>query len=207
MPIIASAKSNKQYALPPAGNHVAICAYVCDLGTQVTDWKGETKESRKIIVGWELPNETHIFDEAKGAEPFVVSREYGLSLGEKANLRKTLESWRGRAFTAEELNGFDVSKLVGKPCMVNVIHVQSQKDPTKTFANVASVSGMPKGMPVPEAKIQQWFYSIDEKTGGQFNNIPDWMKKKIEASKEFVCPAPPPTAAPEPEAAVDEVPF
>ena len=36
-------------------------------------------------------------------EPFLVWKRYTLSLGDKATLRAHLEAWRGRKFTADEL--------------------------------------------------------------------------------------------------------
>src|SRR5262245_59119957 len=33
-----------------------------------------------------------------------------------------LEHWRAKAFTAEELKGFNLSKLKGAPCHVNIVH-------------------------------------------------------------------------------------
>ena len=41
----------------------------------------------------------------------TISATYTLSLGERSNLRKMLESWRSRAFTPEELQGFDLEKV------------------------------------------------------------------------------------------------
>ena len=45
---------------------------------------------------------------------------------------------------------FDITVLVGKVCMVNIIHKPSASDPTKIYANIGSVSSVPKGMVVPE---------------------------------------------------------
>ena len=66
-----------------------------------------------------------------------------LSLSEKANLRKDLESWRGKAFTAEELKGFDIEKLIGVNAMASIIHNQSGD---RTYANISSISKLMKGL-------------------------------------------------------------
>ena len=57
-------------------------------------------------------------------KPFLISRRYSLSLHEKSSLRRDLESWRGRAFTQEELRGFDLEVLIGVGCLVSVVHEQ-----------------------------------------------------------------------------------
>ena len=64
--------------------------------------------------------------------PLTVSRTFTVSLHEKANLRKFLSAWRGRDFTTEEAKAFDVSKLLGAYCMVNVTESETNG---KTYSN------------------------------------------------------------------------
>jgi len=73
---------------------------------------------------------------------FVVTNTYTASLNEKANLRRDLESWRGRPFTAEELQGFDLEKVVGKPCMLNLVAKTTAKG--KTWTGIAAIMPLPK---------------------------------------------------------------
>lgn len=179
MPIIASEGESKPKQIPPVGTHPARCYSVIDLGTQSTPFG----ESHKVRITWELPTETAVFDEKKGEQPFVVSKEYTLSLYEKANLRHDLESWRGKAFTEEQLSGFDIASLLGVPCLLAVIHKTTDKN--KTYANVGAVSAIPKGMKVPEQINPSIQYSIGEGRSETFKSLPDWLQKKIEGSFEF----------------------
>lgn len=143
MPIYASAGSGTKFTPAPAGTHAAVCCDVRDLGVLEVKWQNETKRQHKILVSWQI-------DEARDdGKPYLVSRRYTLSLHEKAGLRKDLESWRGRPFSEGELNQFDVETIVGKPCLLNVIHRQSGGD---TFANVAGVMAMPRNMPAPQVR-------------------------------------------------------
>jgi hypothetical protein len=82
----------------------------------------------------------------ENGKPFSCSKKYTASLNEKATLRHDLESWRGRAFTQEELKGFDLEKVIGVNAQVMVMH--NTKD-GKTYANVATVTPLGKG----QAKI------------------------------------------------------
>jgi hypothetical protein len=75
----------------------------------------------------------------------MVSKFYTLSLGDKANLRKDLENWRGKAFSAEELDGFDVQALIGANCMLNIVEYD-KRDNTKGQA-IGSISKLMKGLP------------------------------------------------------------
>ena len=109
------------FAPAPAGNHVAICYAIIDLGTQHSDaftWEGSAipaADRPQILMMWELPNEpVEIADElGGGTKPAVTSHFYNMFFNDKARLRKDLESWRGRQFSQEELQGFDISKLLG----------------------------------------------------------------------------------------------
>lgn len=136
MPIFAKA-TGTNFAPAPAGTHAAVCVDVVDLGVIESKWNGKTLTQHKIKIVWQIEEDR---DDGK---PFQVSRRYTLSLHEKAGLRKDLESWRGRAFTDEELQGFDVETVIGVGCLLNVIH--NVKDGS-TYANVAGVMKLPKNM-------------------------------------------------------------
>lgn len=143
MPIIATAGETKNFAPAPAGVHQAVCVDVVDMGVLEVKWGGEVKKQHKVRLVWQI-------DEAmESGDRYIVQKRYTLSLHEKSNLRKELESWRGRAFTPDELKGFDLEKLIGINCFLNV--VQTEKDGT-TYANVASVMPLKKGMAKMDAE-------------------------------------------------------
>ena len=134
MPIIV--KDNRREFTPaPEGLHQAVCVDVIDLGIQPSPWG----DKQKIEIRWQLDQ----IDEETGKRFMVMSR-YTTSLNEKANLRKHLEAWRGKKFTKEELDGFDVEKLLGVNCQLQVIHNLS--DNGGTFANVQAIVPLGKGM-------------------------------------------------------------
>lgn len=140
MPIYASAGSGTKFQPAPAGTHAAVCCDVVDLGVVETTWQGETKRKHMIRICWQI-------DEARDdGKPYLLMKRFTLSLHEKAALRHDLESWRGRAFTDAELAQFDVEAVIGKGCLINVVHRDSKGD---TFANVAAIMPLPKGMVAP----------------------------------------------------------
>ena len=145
----------------PEGVHQAVCVDVIDLGLLEVTWAGQTKKQHKILISWQL-------DEARDdGKPFLVSKRYTLSLNEKANLRKDLESWRGRKFTLEEEMGFDVESILGANCLLNVQH--NKKD-DKTYANVISITPLVKGFSKIAAK--DYIRKI-ERTEGQADEPSD----------------------------------
>ena len=52
----------------------------------------------------------------------LIAKEYTVSLNEKANLRKDLESWRGKEIQPTELEGFDMTNLLGVQCTLQIMH-------------------------------------------------------------------------------------
>lgn len=143
MPIIATAKSGSSYPPAPAGPHAAVCVDVVDMGVLAVKWGGQEKQQHKIRLVWQIDEDR---DDGK---PHLVSRRYTLSLHEKAGLRKDLESWRGRPFTDDELEGFDVEALLGVPVLLNITHTSKDGN---TYANVASLMKLPKTMQAPSPR-------------------------------------------------------
>lgn len=143
-PIIASAGDSKTYTPAPVGVHQAVCVDVVDLGLLKVSYGGKDKEQHKIYIAWQI-DET---DPADGSR-FVAFKRYTLSLHEKATLRKELEGWRGKPFSDDELVAFDVEKLIGVNCQINIQHKASNG---KTYANIMSIMPLAKGMAKLEAK-------------------------------------------------------
>lgn len=184
MPIIASANSTPK-ELIEAGNYVARCYQMIQIGTVTEIINGESKILKKVRIGWELPTEQKVFKEENGLQPLVVNEEYTLSLSEKANLRKMLASWRGKDFTTDEAKSFDITALIGKACMLNIIHQPSKGDPTRIYSKIGSVSNVPKGLTVPSAINDVFLLSYDNFDWNKYNSLPDFIKDKMKVSIEF----------------------
>lgn len=158
--------TSKTFEQLEAGLHPAVCVALIGIGTQRTPFKNEDgtdKIQKKILIQWET----------KGG---MVSKEYTCSLNEKANLRKDLESWRGKMFTAEELEGFEIDDLVGKACTVQVMHNDNG------YAVVKSV--LPKTGKF-EATKPTLVYDVEDHNETVFDKIPEWIQRKIQASFEW----------------------
>lgn len=163
---------------PPVGTTVARCVKIIDIGTQKGEYQGKATSKRQCIVGWELPNDLMTEGDHAG-KPFTVSKFYTASLGEKANLRKDLQNWRGREFTDEELRGFDSKNIIGKACMLSL----TQNDKGKV--RVTGVIALPKGMEVPPQVNASLYFSLDEYDAKVFESLSDGFKKMIQASPEY----------------------
>ena len=171
-----TATAGAKYEVCPAGSFAAVCCDVVDMGIIKTTYSGKEKKQHKIRIGWQVD------DKRADDKPFIVWKRYTLSLHEKSALRKDLEPWRGRPFTEDELQGFDVETVIGAPCMISVVQAAAGGN---IYANVSGIMRLPKGMTAP---------AIDS----SYVRVQDRPKEGDEAD-----------AGPEPEwqADLDDVPF
>ena len=134
MPLVIKEGGGGDFDPAPPGLHHSVCVDVVNLGWQET--KFGKKKQVKIV--WQTKTK-----DAKGRR-FQIRGTYTQSLNEKSNLRHILETWRGRPFTPEELREFDVEKLIGVNCQIQVIHRASQKG--RVYANAQAIVPAVKGM-------------------------------------------------------------
>lgn len=149
---IVAKKSGGSFTPAPAGSWGGVCCDVVDLGIVESTYSGKAKKQHKIRIVWQID------ENMESGKPFCVSQRYTLSLHEKAGLRKDLESWRGRAFTEEELEGFDVETVIGAPCLLSVVQEASGGN---IYANVKGVMKLPRGMQA--IRVRDYVRVIDRK--------------------------------------------
>jgi len=185
MAIIATSNgSGTNYEPIATGNYPARCYSMIHIGTVEEVILGTQKTLNKVRITWELPTELKVFKEENGEQPHVISKEFTLSMHEKATLRNYLKNWRGKDFSEEEAKSFDIEKLIGAPCMLNITHKKS-KDGTKTYAEIGSISTMPKGFPCPEQINPSFVWTYENFDSEKFNLLPDFLKTKMVNSVEY----------------------
>lgn len=199
MAIIAkSTGESTQRELIPAGTYVARCYSVVHLGHVTQKYMGEEKVVDLVRFTWELPTELKCFNQDKGMQPCAISKEMTFSLNEKSNLRAMLNAWRGKALTEEEAKAFDLAKLLGQPCMINLIHQPSKSNPERVYERIAAVLPMMKGMSCPSQVNPSMEFSVLDFDRPKFESLPSFLQEMIIGSKEYQAmmkaPAPAPTA-------------
>ena len=189
MGFIATDAGGGNFKRVPSGVHIGRCYSIIDLGTQVTDGQFGLKEQHKIRIGWELFGEDDdgkpLTVDVDGKEmPMTISKSYTVSLHEKANLRKELAAWRGRDFTEEEAKAFDVSKLVGAYCMVNVTTSESNG---KTYSNVAGLTPLPGALKnaKPQPVHDNIVFNLDEPDRALLETFHEKLRDAIKRSPEW----------------------
>lgn len=181
--IKAPASAGGDFEIAPEGVFLARCYKMVDVGTQTETGQFGTKENRKVYIYWELL-ETADGEKIRmedGTTPFSIFNSYKLSMHQKANLRKHLDSWRGKKFTEEEAAEFDITKLLDKYCLLQITHTTS-KDGQKTYANVDGIMTTKKKV---EGINEISSFSIENPDMDVFNDLPDWLQSKIEDAPEW----------------------
>jgi hypothetical protein len=194
--------------------HLARCYRIVDLGTQQSEYMGQTKYLHKLMVAWEIHG---VEDNGQplrmqDGRPFAIFKNYTLSWSEKANLRLDLQSWRGKPFTQEELRRFDLKNVLGAWCMLNIIEAPS-KTGNKIFSNVNGITPVPSvikqsGLPDPVNKTE--LFHLQDPDMEMFNGFSDNLKAKITSSPEWAKlqnKAAPKPAAREPGSDDEDIPF
>lgn len=185
--INASAKAGANIAPIEAGSYGARCYAMAHIGTVPDTFQGKKITVNRVRIFFELPEELAEFDGEM--KPRHISKEYTLSLSSKANLKKDLEAWRGKQFTEEELDSFDITNVVGAECMLSIVNKKSETT-GNIYANIASVSKPVKGMKV--GKLHEdteqviFAYSLDEDDLIKaFLLLPEFVQDAIVTSAEW----------------------
>lgn len=128
--------SGQDFERPADGVCRGVCADVIDLGV-LPGYEG--KPTRKVALVFQVDQD------GKDGKPLQVQQWFSLSMNEKANLRKFLESWRGRRFEIGEAGKFDLLTLVGANALLTLVTSKPNKD-NKVYSNIQAISPLMKGM-------------------------------------------------------------
>jgi len=186
--IVENTSTGGDFTPVPAGLHLARCYRIVDLGTQQSEYMGEIKHQRKIMLGWELHGKDDEGNElmTSHGDPLAIFKNYTLSWNEKATLRNDLQGWRNKPFTETEMRRFDISAILGQWCMLNVIERPGKNG--KMYSNVGSIAPVPAvvkqaGLP-PAVNVTQLF-RLAEPDYELFDTFGKGLKEKIQASPEW----------------------
>lgn len=138
---ITARGTESKYKAHPAGQYVGQCVDTIDLGEKVSDYPGTPSYLAPVCA---LVFRTGERNDETG-EYIDIAREFTVSMGDKSNLKKFLEQWRGKAYTKEQIEaGVPLDKLTGNHGLLTIAHRVSAKQ--RTYANITACVGIPKQM-------------------------------------------------------------
>jgi len=168
------------YEQVPEGNHIGRVHEVIFLGTVSEEYKGVTKATPKIRIGFELAKKM------EDGRPFTISTfPITASMNSKAKFRKLVQGIV--KLTSETEKEFDPETLIGKECLVNVIHNQGKGDNSdKTYENVAGCSPLPEGTTTPELVNEAFVFDINSSPLEDLERIPEFVRNQILGTPEYL---------------------
>ena len=109
---------------------------IVDLGLRESVWQGVAKMKPKIRLVFQVDE---MNTETDPPSRFTVSKQVTASWSDKGELYKFLKMW-GQLPTQEQMEaGCGIDYLIGTNGQLNVKNEKSEKDPTKSFANIVAV--------------------------------------------------------------------
>jgi len=187
MALIARESGGGTFTPVPPGMYLARCYRIVDLGTQKTEYLGTIKNLPKVMLQFEVHGED---DEGKPLltaknEPMSISKNFTLSLAEKATLRKDLQTWRGKEFTPDELKGFQLDNVLGAWAMIAITKAMGNNG--KEYTNIANINSVPKALKgtLPQGHNKCAAFYIESPDMEMFETFSDNLRAKIEQSPEW----------------------
>lgn len=178
MSLTVSQPKQNDFTPIPDGTYLGVCSMIVDLGMMYSETY--KKSQRKVMIGWQLPEETI---EVNGKpEPRVVTNRYTATLSENGNLYRDLIAWRGRPFTEEELNAFELVNIIGTSCLLTI---STSKNGERTYTNVTGVAKLLKGMAKGELSGEPLIFNLDAATPEDVEQLPQWVGNQIKKSVTY----------------------
>jgi len=175
-PVRATPKPKTEYKIADEGVSLAWLISLVDLGTQTSEYQGQTKNQRKLRFTWELCGSQVGPDDPR---PVTISQNFTWSFHDKAKLRSVVKSWTGK----EPTDSFDLESLYQVPCQLNIIHAKVGE---KTYANISTIMPLPKGTKVDQRVNETFTFDLDEQRCNalMFLQLPEYLRTMILKSPE-----------------------
>lgn len=167
--IPVSGKSGSFKGLEP-GIYNARCDLVADLGMQDT---GKYGMKHKVYLRFSVPDQTGEREDGTKFQMSIGSK-FTATLSKRATLRKVLESWRGRPFTEEELENFELTNLLNAPATLVVgSYTDKEGNPRPSIDNVLKCKS-----PVDEL-LEKAIAVSAESPEEDLAKVPEWLRNTI----------------------------
>ena len=183
--------SARPKVLAPKGTHDFRFQGIVEIGTQKPR-NEKYKASRKIIFFMELVKTNHIFPgyEEKGEQPYVMKNEmiYIMSNynGKRSQLLQLLDNLKGEQLSDEQMEKVELKRFMGfgGKCIVSHVPNQTNGNLYDKVTNIFPLSSEEVNA-LPPLRNRLMFFSTDEPTKADWDNLHDWLKKTLRESEEW----------------------
>ena len=167
--------TQRDFAIPDEGMTLARLSRIIELGTQVDQWG----EKKKVVLFYSLPFQTI---EVDGDEKQMMIRSKAMKISAWRDGQRKSGLLDHTDALSKDSTSFD--DLLGKPCMLNIIHNKSV-DGTKTYANIASITPVMQGQEVPEPDIDMYYFDFYNPTQEVWDQLSEYNQGVIKEAKDY----------------------
>jgi hypothetical protein len=82
----------------------------------------------------------------------------------------------------KEADNFDFEDLLGRECLLNVVHEEKNGN---VYANIAGAAVLPKGMEAPALFNEKKMIDVNTAPFEEIEALPDFIREKMQSSDEF----------------------
>ena len=173
----APATERTEFEKHPAKTVATVCTKVLDMGTHFNEIK--QKQEHKIRIDFESTELMTTGDYA--GKPFLLINNFNFSMYQNSRLCQFIEAWLGRKFVDQkEADNFDLSTLLGKTALCNVIHSDDGK-----WVNIGSIMPVPESMPAPAPVGELLIFDTADPKDKVLAKLSERVQEKIRASEEM----------------------
>jgi hypothetical protein len=165
----------------PVGSYLARCYQIIDIGTQPDKFNDPPKPKHQCILGFEMPNDLIESEDDYNGKPYTMSKFYTWSLHPKARLNIDLSNWRNKKFTDKDLDGFELTNVLGKWCQIQVGLTENDK------FKITAIIALMKGQALPKGVNPTVVFDLDNYLAGDrsvYDTLSEGLKKLINQSVE-----------------------
>jgi hypothetical protein len=162
-----------------AGSHLGVCYQLVELGTQPTEFQGQSGKRPQLRFTFELRDQL-----LQDGHPMAIGRTYTYSSDPRATLRQDIEGWLGRPLTEDDFGELDLAERIGCTAVLGVKHELGRNG--REYANLASIMRPPASvmerMPPINPPLVFSLAAFDRDT---YDALPEWMRGTIAKSPEY----------------------
>ena len=172
--------AKKKYPRLTEGTHLGRVHQVVMLGIQENQKfeSTEVEEKDRVLISFEIPGERITGETEEGEKfdkPKVISKEFNVSMHEKAGLFKLVSAIAPKAAS--------LGDMINTPCMIQVGSTATGN------AKIVSVMAAPAGIEVPALENPAVFYDFDNHDQAEFDTLYNWQQEKVKSAVNWREPA------------------
>ena len=169
------------------GTYKSCCFGLINLGTFKFENEGVVdKFISQIMLLWEIHKELTSKPKlnSDALSPIIV-KEYTLSLSNSSSLRSSLESWRGKPFSEDEIRRFDLKTILGGWCNLEISDFK--KNDELTYSTVTEILPLKDDQKIklPKLKREIVFFNIHEPDWDLYKSFDMTIKDKLQKSIDW----------------------